>query len=570
MTYEGPAPDMTDDSRTVKTLLELQDALDSCQHCVQSLRELFSVGKSTVSASCLDNMISNLRALSLRETLETLMGAIRLEISGSQILEIYKSAQDLQLSGVLYETMLEKTCLYATFIPDHCSTLPFDLLLKLLRDDELNVSSEDDVLDLVEKSKSRDARELNELISCIRFPFLTCSAFDALIERFPEASRSQGYQICKKSIDWLKDMPKEQLTRRRHYVSHLHLLLHEDSIGDSEWEKLAVSCLWGSEATDAVSSTLKGEPQSVVEARSRCVVLPQKVVVGASSGSELWAWIIDTSSGSSLASPSEKHIHPDLTGAEFVDASETDEGQVLVSWRRTSDDSYHLGVLSSIDKMEPSCEEIDLPPTVGGLRSTLYGDLVIILSKTQLILFDRATQVKSVYDSPARSSSSFLDLIVISTDSKKRIYVFDRRTVIGSEPPELPHVDLLLVFDLDRLEWERDSWTLELEQGGRSCILPSNGLALFEYRGNVGILAELTEGCGIRNKIILVHDSDRDQFTEDVADIPAVTDEGLGLREVLGLIPTDMNPCAHESVFSRYCRTNSSSQQLRELRKLAE
>jgi len=164
---------------------------------------------------------------------------------------------------------------------------------------------------------------------------------------------------------------------------------------------------------------------------------------------------------------------------------------------------------------------------------------------------------------------------VISGEHRRnRVYVYDFRTVAGSESAKHTFRDLLLVFDLDRLEWEEDSWDLELGSANtqlRRHPGPYNGISLFEYRGKPGVLAEMTERGGIiRFKIILVHDCDDDEWTEVVADISAVTDGGLGVREVLGLIPIDLNPCLHETVFHRYCRENSASSQLTSLRKLAE
>ena len=52
---------------------------------------------------------------------------------------------------------------------------------------------------------------------------------------------------------------------------------------------------------------------------------------------------------------------------------------------------------------------------------------------------------------------------------------------------------------------------------------PYNGISLFEYRGRAGVLAEMTGNGCIRFKIILVNDSDDDEWTEAVADISAVT-----------------------------------------------
>lgn len=76
----------------------------------------------------------------------------------------------------------------------------------------------------------------------------------------------------------------------------------------------------------------------------------------------------------------------------------------------------------------------------------------------------------------------------------------------------------------------QDSWDLELDSTStdlRRHPGPYNGISLFEYRGNVGVLAEMTENGGIRFRMILVHDSGDDEWTEAIADISAVTGEKL-------------------------------------------
>ena len=70
-----------------------------------------------------------------------------------------------------------------------------------------------------------------------------------------------------------------------------------------------------------------------------------QVLVGASSGSTLWAWMIDTSSNATLASPEERILSPAINDAEFVDAVNAGAREIAISWVDESNDEYCLGLL---------------------------------------------------------------------------------------------------------------------------------------------------------------------------------------------------------------------------------
>lgn len=135
---------------------------------------------------------------------------------------IYEGMEDLERRAV--------TCCAENFLAlaPTLMHLPAHLMAMVISQDVLKVDSEDEVVRAIlswKATRIRSEREILHVLQHVRFPHLSPDGFSLVRRHFKGASKLTAVQLC---IDNnFAALTDQQLTRRTHYISHMHLIWSE-------------------------------------------------------------------------------------------------------------------------------------------------------------------------------------------------------------------------------------------------------------------------------------------------------------------------------------------------------
>ncbi|XP_028967549.1 uncharacterized protein LOC114828268 [Galendromus occidentalis] len=106
--------------------------------------------------------------------------------------------------------------------------LPGQFMAAVISQDNLKVRSEDEVLGLLtewKKRRRRAKKEISKVLEFVRYPHLTPAGLEKAYVEFSGLIKSASASSCRNGA--LQQVPVEQLTRRRFYSDHIHLIWSE-------------------------------------------------------------------------------------------------------------------------------------------------------------------------------------------------------------------------------------------------------------------------------------------------------------------------------------------------------